>query len=301
MTLNEVIKLVEASDPRDVFGRGNRTEQDAKYRVLSRICHPDLNPDHLDQAKAAFQKLSALYAKLTAPPPQVTIRSAKHSYQVENLLAAGDIADIFLATYDNAQVVLKVARDRRDSSLLMHESAVLTKIHKSLDAHDRWYFPTVFETFSFRQPGRGVRTVNVQPYMPRLFTLKQVREKYPNGVEPKHFAWMFKRVLTTLGATHRAGYVHGAITPEHVLIHTDNHGARLIDWTMAVSDQQPLKLIAGTYEKWYPQEVFQKQPVTSTLDIYMAARCGIYLLGGDPLTHVVPSSVPRRLVIFLIA
>jgi hypothetical protein len=42
---------------------------------------------------------------------------------------------------------------------------------------------------------------------------------FPDGLDPRDAAWMRRRLLACLGWAHRARLVHGAVFPEHVLIH----------------------------------------------------------------------------------
>lgn len=307
MTLDQVIKLLKKADPAKVFPADTATREQ-RYRELSLVCHPDRNLDRVDEAKEAFQKLTALYHELTAPKPKTVVKSTKHTYEVDRLLAVGDLADCYLATGDAQPRVLKIARHRQDAKLFAREAQVLQQLQGKTDRQEfGHYFPVCLESFAIRQPGRGVRAINVLDYRPEFFTLEQVRAKYTDGVEPRHFAWMFNRILGALGYAHRQKLVHGAVTPAHMLVRADDdrsgplHGGILIDWTLSVDDGQKLPIIASAYRDWYPPEVFAKKPVNATLDIYMAAKCGVYLLGGDPKTNQVPKTVPRRLANFLVA
>jgi hypothetical protein len=76
----------------------------------------------------------------------------------------------------------------------------------------------------------------------------------------------------------------------------------LDNWLYAVhapSEPAPcLSAIVSAYEAWYPPEVFDKQPPLPGLDIFMGARCMVYLLGGDPLTGELPPTVPKAMVSF---
>ncbi|PJF24222.1 MAG: hypothetical protein CUN53_18915 [Phototrophicales bacterium] len=71
----------------------------------------------------------------------------------------------------------------------------------------------------------------------------------------------------------------------------------LIDWAYAVriGDNAPLSAISAAYEAWYPAEVFAKEPPLTGHDIYMAARCMVDLMGGDPIHKTFPASVPDAL------
>jgi hypothetical protein len=132
-----------------------------------------------------------------------------------------------------------------------------------------------------------------------LYTLEEVRQRYPDGVDPRHLAWMFKRLLTALGFTHRCGLVHGAVLPPHVMIHADSHGLQLVGWVHAVENGRPLKIISSRYAGWYPPEVRAKKSATAATDVFLAASCLVYVAGGDPVADQMPETVPvevRRFV-----
>ena len=66
-------------------------------------------------------------------------------------------------------------------------------------------------------------------------SLAEVRSAFPAGLDPRDAAWMWRRLLVAIGAAHRAGVIHGAVLPEHVLIHPAEHGLVLVDWCYSVS------------------------------------------------------------------
>ncbi|MDQ2716982.1 MAG: molecular chaperone DnaJ, partial [Chloroflexota bacterium] len=59
-----------------------------------------------------------------------------------------------------------------------------------------------------------------------------------------------------------------------------------------------ISAISSAYRDWYPAEVFAREEPTPALDIFMAARCMIDLLGGDPEKQALPESVPWQLQSF---
>ncbi len=129
--------------------------------------------------------------------------------------------------------------------------------------------------------------------LPRTFTLRQVREAYPNGVKIADIVWMAKRMFIGLGWVHRNNLIHASLSPEHILLHTDNHGATIIGWMQAVAAGEKGIAISTQYEDLYPPEVAAKKPLSPSTDIYMAAKCCMYLLGNDDGSLV--TSLPPRL------
>jgi len=64
-------------------------------------------------------------------------------------------------------------------------------------------------------------------------SLAAVRRHYPTGVDPRHAVWMWRRILEVLAYVHDAGWVHGRLGPEHLLVHPGDHGILIIGWADA--------------------------------------------------------------------
>src|SRR5262249_12852359 len=60
-----------------------------------------------------------------------------------------------------------------------------------------------------------------------------------------------------------------------------------------------IALVSAPYERWYPLSVLAKGEPTPAVDLEMALRCMVHLLGGDPQTAALPSRVPRPLQAYL--
>ena len=143
------------------------------------------------------------------------------------LLARGDLANLYLTGDD----VRKVTRRPEDNDLMDREAVALAGLAAGTPAGFGAYFPVLLRTERRPDPRTGAeRRANVLAGLPGFVTLGQVRRAYPAGLDPRDAAWMWRRLLSGLGAAHRAGLVHGAVLPEHVLIHPGQHGLVLVDW-----------------------------------------------------------------------
>jgi hypothetical protein len=107
-------------------------------------------------------------------------------------------------------------------------------------------------------------------------------DKYPQGLDGRHIAWMFKRILTVLGFAHSANFMHCAVLPMHVMFHAVNHGCRLLSWANCVRLEQKLVVVPLAYKPWYPKkEISAKYPATPSLDIFLAAKTMLELIKLD--------------------
>jgi hypothetical protein len=238
----------------------------------------------LDQARAAVAQA-------------LTVAGPKRTYTLVRHLAAGDVADLHLASAGESSYLLKISRIPGGAALLDNERRKLAHLlTKAGDSTYRRYLPTLAESFPAKD--RFDKRVNVFLHEPGFFTAEEVHDKHP-ALDGRHLAWIFKRLLTVLGFCQRQGVVHGAVLPPHVLLHAANHGVQLIGWGQSVELGEPINNISTHYRDWYPREVRKKQPACAATDLFLAAKCLVYLAGGDPATNRMPDSVPAPLSRFV--
>lgn len=285
MALQELLtKLRLAKTPGDVFGADGDVM--SQYLAMARIAHPDKYTDASDKelADEAFRRLQAFKAMLDKKP--VVITSKKRSFSVTARIGSGDVSDVYQA--DDGYVV-KVAKTTSYNGMVQAEAKTLKTLQAKADDHPiRHFLPTLHDSFNIGK-GRTGRSANV--YEPtvhdKLYTLEQVKLKYPNGIDAADAAWMLNRLLTVLAFSHSFDVVHCGILPSHVMIDPVNHGLLLVGWTQASAPRATLQSVSAKYRSLYPPEVLAKKPMDQTMDIYMAAESINYIV--NPGT--VPSEV----------
>ena len=313
--------LDKASRPEDVFGpaSGSQAEMLATikgaFRQIAKVVHPDAyqQKDLFLKASAAFKKLMLLWEQAQTKIANGTyaltdktdnfntfvIRNQASEYRLESLLAQGDLCGLYLASTLRAgkqvEAIMKMSLQPTDNDLSANEARILTHLQKSDDYDKQRHFVSqLIEAFSYREKTSGIaRHINVLAYTPGLYSLKEVRDAYTQGLDPKDMAWIWRRLLIALGFSHSNGVIHGAVLPTHILIHPEQHGVILIDWSYATLHSQVtgerIRAISSPYREWYPVEVMTKEVPTPGLDLAMAARCMLDLLGGDPYKQVLPA------------
>jgi hypothetical protein len=225
-----------------------------------------------------------------ATEPSVSVTSPKRTYTLRGLLAVGDAADVHLAAAGESLYTLKASRIPEGRLLLEREHKVLASLLTTAgDTTYHKYLPTLAESFPVSD--RFAKRINVFLHEPGFFSLEQVHEQHP-ALDGRHLAWVFKRLLTVLGFCHGRGTLHGAVLPCHVMLHAANHGLQLVGWGQSAPAGQPLAAVSTRYRDWYPPEVWKKQPATPATDLFLAARCLVYLAGGDPVADRMPDAVP---------
>jgi len=164
----------------------------------------------------------------------------------------------------------------------------------------------LIESVKLREPGRqDSRIINLfgrpNGLVTGWYTLDALKQEYGNfRTDAMCFVW--NRILEGLTLAHAAGVVHGAVTPNHVLIHADEHLGNIVDWTASCrwKEGQQVPYIDDRFIEYFPDEVSgQKGVPVPASDIYMSAWCMIYLLGGNPREKEIPVGVEKPMRDFL--
>lgn len=333
-TLTQAFEQVEAATtPRELFN-GDKDLAAKTYRDLAKVLHPDKVPaTKKAQANAAFAKLANMYVSYTSDDADrlftsITMATRKRAYVVGERFANGDIAGIYRAEYreddETKSAAVKMPRSPVNNDLIENEARVLQHLADTADPLGLPYFSQLLDTFRYRDAASGTdRQVNVLTLLDGWYSLIEVKRAYPDGLDVRDAAWMWKRLLIAIGHAHRAGVVHGAVLHQHVMIHPEQHGLALVDWSYAVIensapvkdptrcpkcwhlhldyDDEPcvscgctftasgpalagfgsLKAVVPQFKGFYPPEVFDKAPVDSTTDIYMASQTMNWLLNAE--------------------
>jgi hypothetical protein len=266
MTRQEAISLIESANrAADLFAAAVSAGDAARaYRRLSRLTHPDTGPPD-PAASSAFAKLARLWRQHLGERRRV---------------AQGDIANL----YETPDGLLKLCRDPADNDLLDSESRALTLLRTRGDKRFLSYVPQLLATQRQRDPRTGVtRRANLLGRLDGFRSLAEVHGAHPAGLDPRDVAWMWRRLLVALGFAHRSGVIHGAVLPEHVLIHPAEHGLVLVDWCYSASGAGAIvPAIVHRYLDWYPPEVLDRQAPGPATDICLATRSMTYLMAGPP-------------------
>ncbi|MFE0591628.1 serine/threonine protein kinase [Micromonospora echinospora] len=274
MRTEEAIRLVAAArTDDDLFGVDAPAQ---RYRQLVAALHPDRLGRADDRVRAAA---TDAFIQVTTRWQAATQGSGVRlgDYRLGRLAYAGDLADLYDVGADR---LLKLPRQPGDNDLLAREAHALRTIEERGDPRHLPYVPRLVDSFRHRDAATGAeRRVNVLASVPNLHSLDEVRRAYPDGLDARDAAWMWRRLLVALGLAHRAGVVHGAVLPRHVLIEPDAHGVVLVDWCFAVVGDGTVPAMVPGHEDWYPAEVTAKRPCGPGTDLAMAARCMTWLMG----------------------
>ncbi len=295
--------LKKARCPEDIFGI-DPAGFVASFREWALIVHEDKVPDEQKLlAHEAFLLLSKWrdQANLkivnttygdSKPSVLATFKTKTAAYEVTSLLAESDIADLYEGVSDRGvPCVVKVCRSAANNDLMKNEADILGTLPAALDPKHTAYFPNLLDSFEC-QRGSVKTRVNVFSFTEGAVSLKEVRDKRVDGLDPKDAAWMWNRVLEALHLLHGQGYVHANLTPDRFLIVPETHQGILIDFCYARKVGQPAKAISPAWKELYPAELLDKKELDFGTDLYHAAGMMNFLLGAKPGSKVIPAGTP---------
>lgn len=325
--LNQVLaSLKDAVRTEDVFGipaAGTSSDElratiKKTFLRLSQLTDPDLYPGDADAKELATEAhalLQAFYEQALGKvqsgeygrAPQrgaeansaASIATTRRHYRIEKALAQGDLATVFEGVCEEgegeaAKIVIKLVEDPADNDLMQNEARIIKLLHAGEGVQTK-HLPVLMDDFRTDDGRIGLVMRRIDGY-----DLHSVREKYVKGIPPRHIIWLFRRLLSVLGYAHSQGILHGNVDPAHIMIRPSDHNVWLIDWTCSIykpaSTGQGFRILN---EKYSAPEVAEKKPPLPSSDLFSAARCMVFALGGNPETAEMPAEVDERIQRFI--
>lgn len=166
-----------------------------------------------------------------------SIRVGNRRYQLVSRLGQGVSSTVYLVERlgsSGERLVLKVAKGPDEDAILESEGKILHTMAASdplaIGFATGRITPLDWIAWSEgpRSPGRRVLAFARPPGY--WGTLADVGAANPGGIDPRHGIWMWRRALGVLSLIHGAGWVHGRLCPEHLLVHPADHGLLAISW-----------------------------------------------------------------------
>lgn len=155
-------------------------------------------------------------------------------------LARGEASDVFLGERFGPfaeRFTVKIAHDGANEKC--HDAAVnaLRSLQTSTVATAPFfttYLPQVVALgVDHSLHGQG-RSVLVLRHPPDYWgSLNRVLTHNTGGIDARHVVWMGARCLDLLGFIHASGWVHGALSLDHLLVQPQDHAMMLIGWSQA--------------------------------------------------------------------
>ena len=198
------------------------------------------------------------------------------TYVIEGRIAQGDASDVYRARWAmrlGELVVLKVNRSLKDADLLRRQFYTLERLAVASEASTAPIAARLPQPIAYGPIGASDRPQHwVAVYRWRsgfVHTLEDVLRIHPGGVDGRIAVWILKRSLEVLGYVHRAGIVHGAVLPPHLLIHPRDHGVCLVGFGTSAPIGQPSPAISRAWASWYPNGA----AISPSTDLAQLGRC----------------------------
>lgn len=256
-----------------------------KYLLYAKHVHPDREGGS-NEAFATLQNLYGGHVKPSTPSHANVVSTRLYEYVLGDTTRENEIFKTVSVAFqtgpdyaDRVIADMLIPLAARDNDLMGAMSKSLKKLGEVPDSY-KAFFPTMIERFLMPQPG-GRRAAVVLEAMPGFVSIEDIMKAYPNGINGRDVAWMFKRMLVAVGNAADVGISHGACVPSSFMILPDQHGLILRDWQYSVALGEPLSTVPSAYKSMYPEATLKKGATTPNLDLVMAAKTASALLETD--------------------
>lgn len=168
------------------------------------------------------------------------IRCGGESYQLMQRLGTGDVSEVYLAQRMGPLpfvATIKLSTTSSAAARYAREAQVLTELRDDADdgaaaAYTAQRLPEVMG-IGVVDDGSG-RHALILRHPPGCWgTLEALHSRFPQGIDPRHAVWIWRRILDVLHFIHTQGWSHGDVRPEHALVQPQDHGVHLISWGSA--------------------------------------------------------------------
>lgn len=106
-------------------------------------------------------------------------------------------------------------------------------------------------------------------------------------LEQKHANWILSRMFEFISWINQIGYSHNGINPDSIYIVPENHGMICVSFYHMTKLDAKLDTVSGRYANFYPASIFSEKQAISLIDIELAKRTAVYLLGDKSGSGVV--------------
>lgn len=262
MTLDEILATNQYTQ---LFPTGSRKE----YRTLLKLTHPDLHPNETEKANKAFIHITTIWTtkptsttnQPTTPkntPSKNTIHTTRNSYIVTLKTKTKTLATYATKTSDTTREGLLLLATTPQSSTTLQKGATTLKTVKTNIPHKEYleFFPDIKDVFTTKtKDGKKLFGIVLTPGTTndqKWYSLKEVQNKYPQGIAGEDLAWIYRRALLTTGILHDQDVA--VVTPElaNYYIQPETHGFKLYNWQHTAPLNTELKTLPDqTYLKIY--------------------------------------------------
>ena len=278
--------VASAAVPQDLFGPADRSKIAESKKVWvdfqEAIVRSGIHRIEQDEMNRKLHAFWYEWSRQSSGRGDLRYEKDGSVFRVQELIGLGDLTSIYYTECNGQPSVLKWDIKGDNEAAILNEAGAIHAMWDSPNIRFRPYVPELLGSFN-HEGSAG----NVLNFLEDFVSLAYIKEyAYPDGIDIRDAAWMYRRLLVALGFAHNAGVIHGAVLPEHILIHPEKHGLVLIDWCYSTRlHRQGLERWVEKRRDFYAPEALwagKKPPVAMReTDIYMATKSIEYLLDGN--------------------
>lgn len=230
------------------------------------------------------------------------ITLGNRNWVLEKQIASGESTYVYtgrLARWPTELVIIKILRKAENEHYLANEWETLHQLLRSHAKGAEVFSRMIPQPVVYGKASGGAYTdrkiLILRTESGFYHTFEEVSRLYPEGIPARASIWVWRRILEMLAFLHDSGYVHGAVVPAHLLVQQNEHGVRLIGYGRSGRINNPLEADRELLQPYCPAPAKAWNVLSPQLDIVMSAKCIIKMLGGDPETNTLPTTVPIKL------
>ncbi len=230
------------------------------------------------------------------------ITLSNRNWVLEKQIAQGESADVYtgrLARWPTELVVIKILRVGEHEHHLENEWETLRQLLLSHATGADVFSRMIPQPVAFGKVTGGAfsgsKAMILRWESGFYHSFDEVSRVYPEGIPARASIWVWRRILETLAFLHESGYVHGAVVPAHLLVQQNEHGVRLIGYGRSGRINNPVPPELEMLQPYLPIPAKDLKVLSPQMDLVMSAKSIIKVLGGDPETNTLPTTVPIKL------
>jgi hypothetical protein len=247
--MSPIDRILQARTARELFGDG---DADASFKKLQRQVHPDLNPDRLADATAAFVKLNEFYKK-HGKVESITFVTKKGSWTLgPDVWKSSGVR--YRSVEGSTDTWVAYVATTQATGPFTEGHRILENLTKDLLEDDlnnttthRYFFPRIMDKFKLGDQRREARALSAEIPNTRWFPLSSW-----TSMDPRDIAWIARRGLMALDLVHSKGYLHGSPHLEAFIVEPEQHGLMLKDWQYAIRMGETISNVDPNAIKAYP-------------------------------------------------
>lgn len=277
-TLDQILEAVEYSD---LFESGTKKE----LRNLLKLAHPDLHPTDEAKAEKAFIHINNLWHRGPTAPKTTPHRTSsssdiitkKNHYQhLKTVRKSNGVTTYRGVDSTGKHTHLLVATHPKVGELLMAGVKNLKTVKSSLTTNYKEFFPDTTDAFRINQNEQKLFGV-AQTLPTKNYSLREVQEDYPRGIDGRDIAWMYRRMLVAVGTMHDYGIGHGAPTLDAFLITPETHDVQVTNWQFSRELGSEIQMGTPELKPFYETD----KNITRQKDLRILSQTALSLINKD--------------------